>query len=83
MKERLKAIMSDLFQIPAESIPDDAQLGVLPGWDSLGHISLMMAVEAEWNVSLTAEAMQNALTLPAVEDFVKDALKAGKEAPAP
>ncbi|MBI5625552.1 MAG: acyl carrier protein [Elusimicrobia bacterium] len=76
MRARLKEIMAGVFQTAAADIPDDARLGSVPGWDSLGHITLMMAIEAEWNVSLTADAMQNALTLPAVEDFIADALKA-------
>lgn len=68
--------MAGIFQTDAALIPDDAQLGGVPGWDSLGHITFMMAIEAEWNVALTAEAMQNSLTLPAVEDFLAGALQA-------
>ena len=51
------------------------QFGVLKGWDSLGHIALMMAVESEFGVALTTESMQNALTLPALEDFIAAAVK--------
>lgn len=75
MRQRLKEIMSRLFEVPLDKIPDDAAINALKGWDSLGHISLMMAVEQEFGVALTTEAMQQALTLPALEDFVSQADK--------
>lgn len=75
MQERVKKLMAQLFELAPEQIPDDAALGALKGWDSLGHISLMMAVEQEFGVSLTTEAMRHALTLPAVVDFVAQAEK--------
>lgn len=73
MRRRIKMLMSSLFDVPEDGIPDDAQFNVLKGWDSLGHISLMMAVESEFGVELTTDSMQNALTLPAIEDFVREA----------
>lgn len=76
MRDRIKALMASLFELGAADIPDEAQFGVLKGWDSLGHIALMMAVESEFGVELTTQSMQDALTLPALEDFISQALKA-------
>ncbi len=73
MKDRLKQLMASLWNLDASSIPDDASFNNLPGWDSLGHITLMMKIEAELGVTLTTEAMQQALTLPALADFVSQA----------
>ena len=75
MRARIKTLMASLFEVAVGDIPDDAQFGVLKGWDSLGHIALMMAVESEFGVALTTESMQNALTLPALEDFIAAAVK--------
>ncbi len=75
MRARIKALMASLFELTPGDIPDDAQFGVLKGWDSLGHIALMMAVESEFKIELTTESMQSALTLPALEDFVAAAAK--------
>lgn len=73
MKDRLKQLMASLWNLDAASIPDDASFNNLQGWDSLGHITLMMKIEAELGVTLTTEAMQQALTLPALADFVSQA----------
>ena len=73
MKQRIKEVMGRAFAIEAASIPDDAAIGTLPGWDSLGHVTLMMGIEQEFGVSLTTEAMRQALTLAALEDYVTQA----------
>lgn len=73
MQQRIKAIMARVFDLPADSIPDDASLGALKEWDSLGHITLMMAIEQELGVSLSADQMRHALTLPVIVDFVEQA----------
>lgn len=73
MRARIKTLMASLFELAPGDIPDDAQFGVLKGWDSLGHIALMMAVESEFKIELTTESMQHALTLPALEDFISAA----------
>lgn len=75
MKERLKQLMGSLWNVDPASIPDDASFNNLQGWDSLGHITLMMKIESELGVTLTTEAMQQALTLPALADFVTQAQK--------
>ena len=73
MKDAIKRLMASLWNLDPASIPDDAAFNNLPGWDSLGHITLMMKIEAELGVTLTTEAMQSALTLPALVDFVVQA----------
>lgn len=73
MKDVIKGLMASLWNLDAAAIPDDAAFNSLQGWDSLGHITLMMKIESELGVTLTTEAMQNALTLPALVDFVAQA----------
>ena len=75
MQQRIKEIMARVFDTPVDAIPDDASFSLVKGWDSLGHIALMMAIEQELGVALTAEAMRQALTLPALTDFVNQAEK--------
>lgn len=73
MRQRIKKLMSGIFKVPEADIPDEARYNVLKGWDSLGHITLMMAVESEFGVALTTQTMRNALTLLAIEDLVRKA----------
>lgn len=75
MLPRVKSVLASTFHLPEDAVPDDAAFGSLEGWDSLGHITLMLAIEREFGVTLTTEAMSQALTLPALADFVSQAEK--------
>lgn len=75
MRDQLRKLMAEVFSVPEKKIPDDAAFNHLDGWDSLGHITLMLAVEQEFQVELSTEAMLNALSLPAIEDFLQEAMQ--------
>lgn len=51
---RLENVIRDIFKLPADAPVSDGELGVMPEWDSLGHIKLIMAVEAEFDVNFEA-----------------------------
>lgn len=70
MRERVKRVMSDVFGVPAEEIPDDADAETLESWDSLGHMSLMLALEAEFNVSIPSETMLELLSVEEITAFL-------------
>ena len=42
---KAKIILSDVFGIDIDDIPDNAQLGSFPEWDSLGHMRLIIELE--------------------------------------
>ena len=42
---KAKIILSDVFDIDVDDIPDNAQLGSFPEWDSLGHMRLIIELE--------------------------------------
>ena len=57
--ERLSSILQAVFQVPDADLNDDASPLTLPGWDSLKHIQLILALEGEYGVRLSPDdAMQ-------------------------
>lgn len=52
---RAKSLLAEVFQLPVENIPDDAAIGSLSQWDSLGHMRLLLALEAELETTLDTE----------------------------
>ena len=40
-------IMSDVFECDIEDIDKDAEINEIPGWDSLNHVRLIVALNAE------------------------------------
>lgn len=70
MRERIKEVMASVFDLSADQIPSDADTENLAEWDSLGHMNLMLALEAEFGVSLSTETMLELLSLGEIEAFL-------------
>ena len=70
MRERIKQVMAGSFQVPLEEIPGDASINEFPKWDSLAHMELMLALELELGVRISASAMLDLLSLDAIEDYL-------------
>lgn len=51
---RAAAIVARAFNIQGE-VPFDADMGTLPAWDSMNHVTLLMEIEAELGRPLRAE----------------------------
>ncbi|MCG8608659.1 acyl carrier protein [bacterium] len=66
MVDKIKAIMADAWQVSPVEIPNDAALNEFRPWDSLGHITMLMALEQQFGVPLNEESIQNLRTLDAV-----------------
>jgi acyl carrier protein len=41
----VKEILAEVFTIDKDKIPNDVNIGDLPGWDSLGHMRLVLYIE--------------------------------------
>ena len=52
MQNRIRDIAADVFGVPAAELPDDASNETVPGWDSLHHLELMLALEMEFGVQI-------------------------------
>jgi acyl carrier protein len=59
-----------LGRAPAE-IPDDAAIGVIDAWDSLGHLRIVMAVEARLGRELTSEEILAVDSLGAISRLLE------------
>lgn len=67
---RVKDVMALAFNVPAEQIGDDASIMETPGWDSLGHANLMLALEEEFGVQLPPEAQVDLQSLPEIVAYL-------------
>lgn len=51
MDERLRRVFSELFQVAASGWSDALSPEQVEGWNSLGHLSLVNALEAEFELT--------------------------------
>lgn len=53
-EQRLQAIFRGVLELPLNNDPTTAAQGQTPTWDSMAHVSLMAAIEAEFGVPIDA-----------------------------
>jgi acyl carrier protein len=53
----LRKTVSSVLQVSESDISDESSPETLPGWDSVMHLNLVMAVEEAFGVEFTPEEM--------------------------
>ena len=51
--------IAEIFEEPPERISADTPREEIPGWDSLGVLTLMAAVDERFNIQLSEEEMES------------------------
>jgi acyl carrier protein len=72
---KIKQVMSAVFEVPFESITDDASSDNIENWDSLRHLNLILALEEEFGVSIPDEEVGNLVNYKLIELVINDILK--------
>ena len=56
-REEARRLIGEGLGIGPQSVPDDAAIGTLEAWDSLGHMRIILALEAALGRELSPEAV--------------------------
>jgi len=59
METRLLTVFQSVFGDDVVALRDSDAIDSLPGWDSAGHLNLIMAIEAEFGVQFEIEEMES------------------------
>jgi acyl carrier protein len=68
--EQVKNVFAQEWKIAPAAIPDDAALNRFERWDSLGHITIMLALQSQFSLALTAETVQALTSLPRIVEHL-------------
>ena len=66
--------MAALFEIDESAIVPGIQIGDVPQWDSLGHAKLMLAVEDEFEITLSTDDISDIFTIEDIESVLDEKL---------
>ncbi len=72
MENRIKKVMSAVFEIPIEVIDHDSSPDTIGSWDSLKHMNLILALEEEFNVEFTEIQVVEMLNYQLIEIVLKE-----------
>ncbi len=70
--ERLTEVFHDVFDDDSIEIGDATTAADIDGWDSLTHISLLSAVEDEFDITFDMKAVQGLKNVGAMVDLIED-----------
>ena len=76
MLKRVLAIAADVFQVPESSLGSASSPDTIETWDSLHHLSLVLALEQEFSVQISPEEIEQLLTLELTASLMEEKVQA-------
>ena len=65
-QDRVRAVVAKTLGVPVQSVTPQFGMSSSQKWDSLGHIRLIMAIEAEFAVRFRATEIQDLTSVEAL-----------------
>jgi citrate synthase len=65
----VRRVIATALGVAPERITDDLEFGVLPEWDSLNHVNLMLALETALGTQIDADQMIELTNVRAILEF--------------
>jgi acyl carrier protein len=58
VERRVYRIVAELFTVPIETIAPESSPHTIGGWDSVGHLNLVLALEEEFSIAFSPEQIE-------------------------
>jgi acyl carrier protein len=75
IKETVRNLMAFIFETTNDKIKDNADPSVIESWDSLKHMSLIVALEEEFDIIFTDDEMMELLNFELITRVISDKIK--------
>ena len=70
MENRLAKLFRQSFGV--EKLEDSMSIDTVAGWDSMGHVGLMMSLQQEFDVSISPAEAIELTDLARIKSFLRD-----------
>jgi len=74
--EQVRGMASDFFGIPASEISAHSSPETIEAWDSVQHLSLVLALEEKFGLQLSPEEIEKMKTIGEIAKLVEGKLQA-------
>ena len=75
MEDRLKKILAAVFGIDSVKIGEDTSAMTVEEWDSLKHISLILALEEEFNLEFNNNEVVEMMSFSSIKEVIVKKMK--------
>jgi acyl carrier protein len=70
MEERLQRVFRQSFGV--DTLEEGMSIGEVDGWDSLGHVALMMVLQQEFGVKISPARATKLVSVRDIRDFLRE-----------
>ena len=70
MPAPLREVVANALQIDPARVTDDLDFDSAPEWDSVRHITLILALEGEYGVTISDDDVVELTSYPAIRDLI-------------
>jgi len=71
-KNRIYSVMSTVFEIPLSMINEDSSSDTIETWDSLKHLTLILALEEEFCITIPDEEVGGLVNYKLIEITINE-----------
>ena len=68
--EKVRIVIAEVLQVSIEEITSETTFGDIPQWDSMGHMEVMLALEEDFGVAVTADTIGELVSLPVIVEHI-------------
>lgn len=68
---QIQKTLSNALQVPEDEVKPDLAFGDLPQWDSMGHMEVMMSLEEQFGIEISADTIANLTSIPAIQEYLE------------
>lgn len=70
--DQIQTAIAQALQVPATEVSPELAFGDLPQWDSMGHMEVLMTLEAEFGIEINAETITALTSIPAIHTYLTE-----------
>ena len=74
VEQRVRTVLADVFGLDAASIGPDTSTDTVEGWDSLHHLTVVLSLEEEFDISFDDEETLSLVNFPLITLIVRERL---------
>ena len=64
--DTVRAIVADALQVSLDDVAATLEFGGIKQWDSMGHMEIMLRLEAQFGVEVSEETITTLTSIPAM-----------------
>ena len=76
MLKKVLTIAADVFQVPESSLVPSSSPDTIETWDSLHHLSFVVALEQEFGIQISPEEIEQLLSIELTSALMGEKLQA-------